>query len=523
MLTAVMAAAGQGTDDLMRLSRISYGEATARSAAMAGAFTSLGADGISMSVNPAGLAMYNASEVSITPRIGFNSSSSDYSGFNCTTQKNSKFAVGSFSFILDEIADGNFVLGIGYNRLNDFNNKSSVYGTAENTSLGQVYMEQLNGIPYQEIGSPAEDPYRAFYSHVPSLWNGIMGYQAGLIDPTPAGNQYYMAGRFNYQSGDTQCPQSFSESNGALHEYALSGAYNFNNKLYVGMTLAVQNMIYNQDMIYTEMASLSNTGSLDNFTLKNRLEQTGIGFNFKVGATLNLDFLRIGIAYHSPSWGNFKDDSYSNLTVYDRAMTGYGFSDTPIMHNTHNYTTPSHLLAGISATIAKKVIIAADYELVTYGSMKYRSEIGITAYRAPYTAGAIDNLQNASEYYDGRNIDINRVVSDNFKSAHNFRFAAEFRPIQQLFIRAGYAYNGSMYSSGDLEEYGKSTQYSGGIGLRLGNFALDLAYIHGEYKQLPSRFFKYVASDGYTVQSNGIIGSTARTNTILLTFAIRVF
>jgi len=523
MLTAVLTAAGQGTQDLLRLSRISYGEGTARAAAMAGAFTSLGADGMSMSINPAGLAMYNGSEVSITPRLAFKSGATDYSGFNPNTEQNTKFAVGAFSFILDEIADGKFILGLGYNRLNDFNNKSKVYGTSENTSIGQMYMEQLSGIPYEEIGSPIGDTYRAFYTHVPALWNGIMGYQAGLINPTGAGDQYNMAGIFNYNLGDTQCAQSSLETDGALHEYTLSGAYNIKNKLYVGMTLALQNLLYNEDMTYSEIADLSNSGSLDNFTLRQRLEQSGIGFNFKIGATLNLDFLRIGLAYHSPTWGNFKDNSYSNLTVYDKSMEGYGFSDTPVLSSTYKYTTPSHLLLGISGTIAKRVIISADYELVTYGSMKYRNDIGISGYRAPYSAGAIDNLQNAGAYFDGTNIDINGMVKDYYKSAHNFKFAVEVRPIQQLFIRAGYAYNGSMYKDSDLAEYGKSSQYSGGIGLRLGRFAMDIAYVYGEYKQLPSRFFSYTASDGYTVQSKGIINSTTKTNTILLTLAVRTF
>ncbi len=512
---------GQGTADLMRLSQINYGTSTSRSAAMGGAFTSLGADGISMSINPAGLAMYRSSEVSFTPIVKFGSNSTNYSGTNSYNRSNSKVAIGNFSVIIS--GDSDFTFGIGYNRLNDFENRSSVYGYSENTSIGQMYMEQLYGVPASDIGSPSGDPYQAFYKYVPSMWNAIMGYQAGLVNPTYAGDEYNMAGLFNYQDGDIQQPQSSLSTSGALHEYSLSGAYNFDNKLYIGLSLNLQNLIYNEEYRYGEVTDLNNTGSLDNFTLKQNLSQNGIGFNFKIGATLNLDYLRIGVAYHSPTWGNFRENSYSNLTVYDKEYSGYGFSDTPTLYNNYKYTTASHFLFGISTTIAKKLILSADYELVTYGSMKYRNDLNIVGYRTPTNAGAIDNLQNLSTYYDGNNFYINDMVKDFYKSASNFRFAVEVRPVQILFLRAGYAYYGSMYRDSALNDYGRYQQYSGGVGLRFDWFSFDIAYVYGMQNNLPSTFFKYIADDGYTVKSSGIINSKNTNHTILLTFGFRPF
>ena len=51
--------------DLLELSQTQFNFGTARSMAMAGAFTSLGADLSSMSINPAGLGMYRHSDLSI--------------------------------------------------------------------------------------------------------------------------------------------------------------------------------------------------------------------------------------------------------------------------------------------------------------------------------------------------------------------------------------------------------------------------------------------------------------------------
>ncbi|MCC8034918.1 MAG: transporter, partial [Rikenellaceae bacterium] len=58
--------------DLFRLSSTGTQFGTARSVAMGSAFTSLGADLVSMHINPAGLGMYQTSEIGITPMITWN-------------------------------------------------------------------------------------------------------------------------------------------------------------------------------------------------------------------------------------------------------------------------------------------------------------------------------------------------------------------------------------------------------------------------------------------------------------------
>ena len=57
--------------DLLGLSQTQFNFGTARAMAMAGAFTSLGADASSMAINPAGLGMYRKNEVTFTPMMTF--------------------------------------------------------------------------------------------------------------------------------------------------------------------------------------------------------------------------------------------------------------------------------------------------------------------------------------------------------------------------------------------------------------------------------------------------------------------
>ena len=59
------------TSDLFSFSQQRFNFGTARSMAMGGAFTSLGADQASMVINPAGLGMYNRGEIALTPMMTF--------------------------------------------------------------------------------------------------------------------------------------------------------------------------------------------------------------------------------------------------------------------------------------------------------------------------------------------------------------------------------------------------------------------------------------------------------------------
>ena len=63
-----------GWGDLYEMSFTSRNYGTARSMAMGNAFTALGADMVSASMNPAGIGMYVSSDVSISPIMQFTKS-----------------------------------------------------------------------------------------------------------------------------------------------------------------------------------------------------------------------------------------------------------------------------------------------------------------------------------------------------------------------------------------------------------------------------------------------------------------
>ena len=75
--TTVMA---QNEVDALRFSRLMYG-GSARYMSLGGAYGAVGADFSATSTNPAGMGLYKRSEVSFTPSITTNKSSSTFGGF----------------------------------------------------------------------------------------------------------------------------------------------------------------------------------------------------------------------------------------------------------------------------------------------------------------------------------------------------------------------------------------------------------------------------------------------------------
>lgn len=487
----------QGSEELLLFSRQNFGLSSARSAGMGGAFTSLGADAATMSINPAGMAMYGSGEVSVSPGLRISGRTADYSGPGGSISNKlskTKGNVGSFSMVY---AGNNFAVGFGMNRLADFNGRSHAVGYGEGFSIGDMFVEQLYGVSSSTIGAPEKDIYKAFYDYPPAMWGAIMGYQTALLDPVPGSNPqaYTMANMI--QNGTLLYPDWDRRTTGAINEYAISGGYNFSDIVYLGATLGIQDIYYNRFDTYSEFASTGNVG-LESMFYDQNLRMSGAGVNIKVGATVRpVPWLRVGVAYHSPTWINMSEEYDADMTTYyTHELDGYryGYSDTPILRNEYNLRTPSRLLAGISATIGTVGIVSVDYERTWYQHMKYTS--------------------------DGY-ADVNETIGALYAPTNIVRAGVEFQPVRSLFLRAGYGYSSSAYKGSEFKQYGEYQQYSGGIGYRNRAVSVDLAYVYGSAKQMPYKPFDYTAPDDYQVSTDGTIYTKDKNHNVILTVAFK--
>ena len=121
---------------------------TARSMALGGAFTSLGADLASMSINPAGLGMYRRNEIALTPMMTFQSSETPGTMSYAKNGKN-RFSMANFGAALNAYEGTgtltSFTVGIGLNRIADFNSRYS-YKTDTPYAGGSVWAPTIADI-----------------------------------------------------------------------------------------------------------------------------------------------------------------------------------------------------------------------------------------------------------------------------------------------------------------------------------------------------------------------------------------
>lgn len=514
LLTSASAMA-QSTGELLKFSRYDFSNATARSTAMGGAFTSLGADMASMSINPAGLAMYSSNEASMSFGMNINKTNSDYGGMNFNSESRGKFIVPSVGTVLKL---GNFVLGFGYNRLADFNSQMAVDGNYEQfNSISRQWADQLQGVPHTAL-----DVNNPMANQNPLMWNAIMGYESFLIDPVRGTSDRY---GLWYQDGgntfsiidptDMIASQIKMSTNGAIDEVVLSGAYNFKDKFYFGATLGFQSIVYTQSSTYAEFTDRDVAyGDFDEMYLDNWMAMSGFGFNIKVGATYRpIPWLRIGVAYHSPTWISMNEESASSMDAFYHNQIQSDYSYTPDLVQDYNMSTPGRLMAGVSATLFNRMIVSFDYELTSYKDMRYDTDINTYGWRPSTLTNDIDNLPNYAGYTSNYgDIAMNDIVADNYSSTNNYRVGIEVTPATGLFLRAGFAYSDSPYADKEsfydpttkLSDYGSITRWSGGIGFRTGRFYFDAAYVYSATKLLPNSFFDYITGSDYDTGYNEV-------------------
>ena len=497
--------------DLYNLSFTTHSYGTARSMAMGNAFTALGADMISASMNPAGIGMYVESDVSITPMMQFTKSPTEggdpyYSSntpkrdqeFNDHTERFGMASAGGvFSVYRSNKALTNLNVGFVYNRIADFNQNTlnASFDNSAMISMANIYctMADVDGMaPNSEGRLPfGSDPYQ---------WGATAAYKNGLINYNRDAQDWFV---------DRIAPEAtinqFSsvETRGSIGEYAFTVGFNFIDRVYVGASLGLQDVRYRRNTFYGESYNYPENNypsgadypyQLEYMNSMQRTNISGSGFNFKLGITARpVDWLRIGVAYHTPTYYNlamrYDIDMWSatysagdNPEDYTIMPNGYMYDEaySGIWEDAGSYSwrfrSPSRLLAGVAVTLAERVIISADYEHSWYQST---------------------HLQYAP-------VDVahNDVIDDVFKGGNTVRVGAEGYVLPFLPIRVGYIWSGSNMREGfenAIFTHPLPTTESiitAGFGLKFNRSVyLDFAYQYSTTRYTPFQTFYAIDED----------------------------
>lgn len=452
----------QNDIDAMRYSQITFG-GTARFASMAGSMGALGGDISTLSFNPAGIAIFKKTELSITPSVFGQTTTSTY---NSTTSSDRKLnfnlgnigLVASINLINDKNTSGweNVNFGFGYNRTNNFHNWVAIEGDNKTSSMLDAFVADANGQNYSTFDAFSTD----------------LAWQTYLINPSSDTNSYlqYMHVIPNY--GIKQ--KKSIETTGSMGETVISFGGNYKSKLYLGGTIGIVSTKYFEESIYEEIDETDTIADFKSFKYVQDLDTKGRGVNLKLGAILRPnDWLRVGVAFHTPTSLNLRDD-YSSSMQSDLDTQGkYSAGDSLNGSFDYRITTPYRAIASLGFIIKKIAILNVDYEYADYSYAQLHAHPSSTF------------------------SDVNKLIRDKYTPTANLRVGGEVR-LDPIAIRVGYALYGSPFKSGENKNAAR-TSYTAGIGYRHDFYFIDFAYVYTQYTEFN---YLYNAPKATPVENN---------------------
>lgn len=448
VLSIVSISSAQNADDALRYSRLFY-SGTARFMSMGGAFTALGGDISSLSQNPAGLGVFRASELTITPQLGHIKSLSSFNN-GSTEDFLYNFNLGQAGLVANlikkETESGLISLNVGYsfNRTSNLNQSILINGISTNTSLADYWVEKSNGHFSFELPTQAVDAYDA-----------SLGWRTYVIDSLSGSSTQYGTVYSNY--GDNppsiygQTMKRVITNSGFMGEHAFSIGGNYSNKLFFGATIGINTLMYESKYEHSESTDIALPSQFTNFNYTLYYKDNGTGFNLKIGAIYKpIEILRIGFAFHSPTIYHLNRYLYDNISSHFIDGGNYTASNDALRFS-YGLTTPFRILTGAALQVKKIALLSLDYEFVDYSSAKF------------FETG--DGFDYSSK---------NQAIRDEIGATNNIRLGAEVR-LSNIYLRGGYGYYGKAWKTGDNQNQNFNS-VSGGIGFREKNIFADFGF-----------------------------------------------
>lgn len=505
-LFSLLAIRAQGELDVLRISQNDL-TGTARSVAMGGAFGALGGDIGGISINPAGIGVYKSSE--IVTSLNFQNVKTQ-TELKSNKMDESKFKVNfdNLGFVTT-IQTNNDVapllnFGVSYNRLKNFDRKYRTGGNNLKWSMADYMAHRATGIknPDKELWFENSEDIYPLKNYD---WLAVFGYNSWLIgevDNAPG----------QYASLD-QIPANGANNLLYTHEKGSIATYDFNmgttlsDIVSFGLTLSVTDIKYHLYSEFDEYYGVLNN-SWTGFAMNNNLKTEGSGFQVSTGIIVKpVNELRIGLAYHSPTWYNLSDYC-STYFKYDLSglipdvKGNNGFFDTGSFRYDYRMRTPDKWTLSLAGIIGQTAIISADYDYTNYsGSMKVYDEYG-------------DPMK-----YDP---DPNISIKDHYRGTSTLRVGAEVRFTPQFSGRIGYAWMQSPLKTefkdgkseamavGAITQYtldGDRTHFTYGLGYRFSkNFYTDIAFVMKSQKDDLQTFYTNNKEEHSKMKTNSFQG-----------------
>ena len=468
---------------------------TARTIGSAGAYGSVGADMGCIAVNPAGIGLYRSTDFSVTPSLQIGNNESVYDGNHTLVHKPS-FYLSQGGFVFTKIyknADDNNQSRMGFSdhplksisvafnfqQTNTFDRKQNYGVNSTSSSILDgyaLYANQINGPASNNnpVGFNSDPPEVALAAYSNLLgYNSTTGsYFSAIKDPV-------------MQSGSI-------ETHGAINRIDFAVGANISDKLYIGVNLAVPLINYTISNSFTETPLNTTPGNqTTNYNFNSNVQESGFGFNGIIGVIYRpFPFMRIGAAYHLPTWYSMTENYSQTLTQdSDVYQSIYGpVTATPLKYGMR---TPMKGSFGMSFYYKQYGFISVDYDIQNLGS-------------------ALVHIPNDSSGYEAY---LNPTIKSTYTYSHTVHAGLE-AAIKIVRLRAGYSFSSSPFKKGQEITTGYRdvrNAFTAGIGIRLKHFYVDAAYVYGWSKDASNQLTNI--ANGYYNNVNSMYSSS----TILLT------
>lgn len=465
---------------------------SARSLGMGGAYSAVGADLASASINPAGLAVYRTSSFSVSPQFALNRTTSNFLDATAT-ESATVFNIPSWGFNFTgknyintgeakvEVKEGlkTYTFAVGVNQLENYSRSVDVTGFNTESSISDFFSEQAN----------FTGQTRDFIE--PNSFAGLAA-QTYVVD-TLLGQAavYYPA----VNGGDISQRVNLEET-GRRNEIFLSMAGNFEDVLYFGATLGIQTLRYSQSLFFQETDTENLHEFLQNnpdFPLEspmneiryvNEFSTRGTGINVSMGVIVRpTDALRLGLSVKSPTYFRLTDEFSGSLSQEYAVLLPNG-------------TLGSEELSASFFPGAYRYSLSTPYQ-ATAGIMYLFGKMGFLSADIDYTDYTAANL--SADDYDFRTENDN--IGAFYQSTINYRVGGELR--MGIFrLRAGAAVQGDPLTD-ELKQYldyddlvtiqsissGGRTFLSGGFGVRQPKYFFDVTVINQRREDVYTPYF----------------------------------
>ena len=342
---------------------------------MGGSFGALGADFSCLSYNPAGISLYQNSELTISPNIT-NITTTSYLNSN----KNTNYTLsGNFSN-LGYITSANnnnkqwtrINWGAGFNLTSDFKNTYIIQTENNYSSLSDLLLEQANGNTIDQLNS---------FGAGPAFWSDLIDLENNLVDTI---TNWYAFDNGNYISNVNSLSNKMQTksivTDGEMGEAVFSMGTTYEERIYIGATIGIPTIEFRQTTSYTENRFEDTSFSVNNFIYNEDLLAYGSGINIKLGGIIRIgENTKIGGAIHSPSYISMEEEYTSSIQTEFNNGTRLSES-SPLGYFSYNIITPWKAIASISTIFNKKsstlpkIILNADIEQTDYSFTRMYSD-----------------------------------------------------------------------------------------------------------------------------------------------------